>query len=177
MQRLADRTKQHVLTTISKNINTIRQKPPRLCKNDNSKINCESAIGQNLITNPECAKTYTDDNFRIIGQARLKTKSCVDKKCSLSHWDSSSKRWLVGPNWPLLGSIGRILSRVTASGYIFRLTFRSLSDVSYSDECWTKNAFKYIKRTLPHFRAVGKTDKRGTNCTIKLRITSFWYLL
>ena len=23
-----------------------------------------------LITNPECAKTYTDDNFRIIGQAR-----------------------------------------------------------------------------------------------------------
>ena len=34
------------------------------------KINCESAIGQHLIINPECAKTYTDDNFRIIGQAR-----------------------------------------------------------------------------------------------------------
>ena len=33
-------------------------------------INCESAIGQHLIANPECAKTYTDDNFRIIGQAR-----------------------------------------------------------------------------------------------------------
>ena len=30
----------------------------------------ESAIGQHLIANPECAKTYTDDNFRIIGQAR-----------------------------------------------------------------------------------------------------------
>ena len=30
----------------------------------------DSAIGQHLITNPECAKTYTDDNFRIIGQAR-----------------------------------------------------------------------------------------------------------
>ena len=29
----------------------------------------DSAIGQHLITNPECAKTYTDDNFRIIGQA------------------------------------------------------------------------------------------------------------
>ena len=27
-------------------------------------------MGQHLITNPECAKTYTDDNFRIIGQAR-----------------------------------------------------------------------------------------------------------
>ena len=41
-----------------------------ICKNISSKINCESAIGQHLITNPECAKTYTDDNFRIIGQAR-----------------------------------------------------------------------------------------------------------
>ena len=51
-QRLADRIKQHVPTSIS------------------SKINCESAIGQHLISNPECPKTYTDDNFRIIGQAR-----------------------------------------------------------------------------------------------------------
>ena len=39
-------------------------------QNNNSKINCESAIGQHLLTNPECAKTYTDDNFRIIGQGR-----------------------------------------------------------------------------------------------------------
>ena len=35
-----------------------------------TEINCESAIGQHLLTNPECAKTYTDDNFRIIGQGR-----------------------------------------------------------------------------------------------------------
>ena len=41
-----------------------------MCKNISYKINCESAIGQHLITNPECAKTYIDDNFRIIGQAR-----------------------------------------------------------------------------------------------------------
>ena len=41
-----------------------------MCKIISSKINCESAIGQHLITNPECAKSYTDDNFRIIGQAR-----------------------------------------------------------------------------------------------------------
>ena len=33
-------------------------------------MTCDSAIGQHLITNPECAKTNTDDNFRIIGQAR-----------------------------------------------------------------------------------------------------------
>ena len=69
-QRLADRIKQHVPTSIRKKSNTVREQPPRLCKNNNSKINCESAIGQHLLTNPECAKTYTDDNFRIIGQGR-----------------------------------------------------------------------------------------------------------
>ena len=56
--------------SIRKKSNTVREQPPRLCKNNNSKINCESAIGQHLLTNPECAKIYTDDNFRIIGQAR-----------------------------------------------------------------------------------------------------------
>ena len=50
--------------------NTAREQPPRMYKRSNSEINCESAIGQHLITNPESAKTYTDDNFRIIGQAR-----------------------------------------------------------------------------------------------------------
>ena len=69
-QRLADRIKQHVPTSIRKKSNTVREQPPRLCKNNNSKINCESAIGQHLLTNPECAKTYTDDTFRIIGQGR-----------------------------------------------------------------------------------------------------------
>ena len=67
-----------------------------MSKNNNSKINCESAIGQHPITNPECAKTETDDNFRIIEQARssfylsflesvyikTQTQSCVDKKSS-----------------------------------------------------------------------------------------------
>ena len=50
--------------------NTIRDQPPRICKMNNSKINCELAIGQHLIANPECAKTCTDDNFRYIEQAR-----------------------------------------------------------------------------------------------------------
>ena len=93
-QRLVDRIKQHVPTSIRKKSSTVREQPPHMCKNISSKINCESAIGQHLITNPECAKTYTDDNFRIIAQARssfhlgvlesvyIKTQnqSCVDKK-------------------------------------------------------------------------------------------------
>ena len=66
-QRLADRIKQHVPSSIRKKSSTVREQPPRMCKNISSKINCESAIGQHLISNPECAKTYTDDNFPIIG--------------------------------------------------------------------------------------------------------------
>ena len=69
-QRLTDRKKQHVPTSIRKKSSTVREQPPRMCKNSNSKFNCESAIGQYLITNPEYAKIYTDDNFRIIGHAR-----------------------------------------------------------------------------------------------------------
>ena len=69
-QRLTDRIKQHAPTSIRKKSNTVREQPPRLCKKNNSKINCESAIEQHLLTNPECAKTDTDGNFRIIGQAR-----------------------------------------------------------------------------------------------------------
>ena len=69
-QRLADRIKQHVPTSIRKKGSTVREQPPCISKNISSKINWESAIGQHLITNPECAKTYSDDKFRIIGQAR-----------------------------------------------------------------------------------------------------------
>ena len=69
-QRLGDRIKQHVPTSIRKKNSTLREQRPRMCKNISSKINCESAIGQHLITNPECAKTYTDDKCRINGQTR-----------------------------------------------------------------------------------------------------------
>ena len=71
MQGLADRIEQNVRMSIREKSNTLRGQPPRLCKIANSKINCESAIGQHLLTNPECANTYTDGNFRIMGQARL----------------------------------------------------------------------------------------------------------
>ena len=70
MQRLEDKIKQHVSTRIRKKSSTVREQPPHMCQNNNSKVNCESAIGQHPNTHPECAKTYTVDNFRIIGQAR-----------------------------------------------------------------------------------------------------------
>ena len=69
-QRLADRIKQTVPTSIRKKTNTLKEQPPRMCKGSNAKIKCNSAIGQHLIQNPKCTKTYKVDNFRIIGQAR-----------------------------------------------------------------------------------------------------------
>ena len=63
--RYVGRTTQR-LADIRKKSSTVREQPPRMCKNISSKINCESAAGQHLITNPECAKTYTDDSFRIV---------------------------------------------------------------------------------------------------------------
>ena len=120
-QRLAEGIKQHVLTSIRKKSNTVREQPPRLCKNNNSKINCESAIGQHLLTNPECAKTYTDDNFRIIGQARssfhlsvlesvyIKTQNPVlcRQRFHLFAWNLqvNNGNWA---NWPLMGPVRRI---------------------------------------------------------------------
>jgi len=68
-QKLADKIQQHVPTSIRKKGNAAREEPPHTCKNNKSKITCELAIGQLLIANPECAKTYIDNNFRIIGQA------------------------------------------------------------------------------------------------------------
>ena len=56
-QRIADKIKHNVPTSIRKNSNAAREQPPRICKNNKSKINCESAIGEHLIANPECAKS------------------------------------------------------------------------------------------------------------------------
>ena len=55
-QRLADRIKQHVPTSSRTKNTIIREQPPRMCKNSNSKMKSDSAIGQHLIKNPECAK-------------------------------------------------------------------------------------------------------------------------
>ena len=55
---------------IRKKGNAVIERLPRLCKSKNSKSNGEWAIGKHLPTNPECAKTNTDESSRIIRQAR-----------------------------------------------------------------------------------------------------------
>ena len=128
-QRVADRIKQHVPMSIRKKSYAAREQLPRICKNNKSKINCETAIGQHLIANPECAKTYTDNNFQIIGQARssfhlsnlesvyIKTQNPVMCKQNELVFSLGLFKYtmLTGPNWSHLGPIRRILSRVTAS--------------------------------------------------------------
>ena len=57
-QTLAERIKKHVPTSIRKKSNTVREQPPRLCKNNNSKINCESAIGQHLQCLPKVLEYF-----------------------------------------------------------------------------------------------------------------------
>ena len=59
-QRLADRIKEHVPKRIGKKNNTMREQPPRVCKNSNLNMQCDSAIGH-LIKNPECTKTLLSD--------------------------------------------------------------------------------------------------------------------
>ena len=76
-QRLADRIKQHIPTSIRTKNATIREQPPSMSKNSNPKMKSDSAIGQHLIKNPECAKTYSDHIFQIIGQARSSFHLCV----------------------------------------------------------------------------------------------------
>ena len=62
--------KQYVPTNIRKKIHIKREQPPRGCKTRNTQNKCDSAIGQHLLENPECAKMYNDEKFRTISQAR-----------------------------------------------------------------------------------------------------------
>ena len=47
-----------------------REQPTRSCRSRTTVKTSDSAIGQHLLDNPDCAKLYNDDMFRIIGRAR-----------------------------------------------------------------------------------------------------------
>ena len=69
-QRLEDRIKQHVPSHIRNKTHPKREQPSRSCKTKITTKTCDSAIGQHLLENPDCAKNYNGDMFRIIGKAR-----------------------------------------------------------------------------------------------------------
>ena len=69
-QRLRDSIKQHVPSNIRNKTAPQREQSPRTCRSRNGVKTSDSAIGQHLLDNPDCAKLYNDDMFRIIGRAR-----------------------------------------------------------------------------------------------------------
>ena len=75
-ERMSDNLIMHFTYKMSQMQTQIRfqnsQRPTRnaTCKTRNAQNKCDSAIGHHLLENPECAKMYNDDKFRIIGQAR-----------------------------------------------------------------------------------------------------------
>ena len=55
-QRLEDRIKQHVPSNIRNKTHPQREQPPWSCKSQITTKTCDSAIGQHLLENPDCAK-------------------------------------------------------------------------------------------------------------------------
>ena len=65
-QRLEDRKKQHVLSSIRNKTNPQREQPPPSRRSKSTAKTCDYAIGQRLLENPDCAKNYNGNMFRII---------------------------------------------------------------------------------------------------------------
>ena len=70
-QRLQDRIKQHVPKWIRQRVATSqRSQPERSCKRQRTMPECDSAIGQHLLQNEQCAANYSDKKFKILATAR-----------------------------------------------------------------------------------------------------------
>ena len=104
-------------------------------------------------------KIYTDDNFRIIGQARssfhlgvlesayIKTQNTVLCRQKEFRFSLGFFKYimLIGSNWSHLRPIRRILTHKLHLEIYFGQPFGHYSTFSYSDECQRKKAFKDVK--------------------------------
>ena len=69
-QRLLDHIKQHVLQWLGQQLTRPRRSQPhRSCKRKDIKPNCDSAIGQHLLENDQCALNYDNKRFSILATA------------------------------------------------------------------------------------------------------------
>ena len=93
----------------------------------------------------------------VLESVYIKTQNPVllRQKSSIFTWNRQVNNGN-GANGPPLGQVRRILSCVSASGYIFRFNFRLLSGVSYSDQCRTKKCFSVYQKKLPTFSCCKK---------------------
>ena len=69
-QRLQDRIKQHVPKWLRQHTASQRVQPNRACERKQLTPECDSAIGQRLLENDQCAAKYNDDQFSILDTAR-----------------------------------------------------------------------------------------------------------
>ena len=70
-QRLQDRIKQHVPQWLRQQLtHPRRSQPHRSCKRNDTKPDCDSAIGQHLLDNDQCVSNYDKKRFSIFAAAR-----------------------------------------------------------------------------------------------------------
>ena len=70
-QRLQNRIKQHVPQWLRQQLTRPRRfQPHRSCKRNDTKPECDSAIGQHLLDNDQCALNYDNRQFSILAAAR-----------------------------------------------------------------------------------------------------------
>ena len=70
-QRLQDRINQHIPRCIRSDKRPTKNLPNRKCKiTSTPSVYCDSAIGQHLLENEECAKHYNDAQFSYLATAR-----------------------------------------------------------------------------------------------------------
>ena len=69
-QRLQDRIKQHVPKWLRQHTASQRVQPNRACKQKQLTPERDSAIGQHLLENNQCAANCNDDQFSILDTAR-----------------------------------------------------------------------------------------------------------
>ena len=70
-QRLQDRIKQHIPQWLrQQSTRPRRSQAHRLCKRKNTKPDCDSAIGQHLLENDQCALNYDHKRFSTLATAR-----------------------------------------------------------------------------------------------------------
>ena len=70
-QRLQNRVKQHVRQWLRQQlIRPRRSQPHRSCKRNDTKPDCDCAIGQHLLENDQCALNYDNKRFSFLAAAR-----------------------------------------------------------------------------------------------------------
>ena len=70
-QKLQDRINQHIPRYIRSDKRPTKNLPNRECEiTSTPSVYCDSAIGQHLLENEECAKHYNDAQFSILATAR-----------------------------------------------------------------------------------------------------------